>query len=73
MRYDLFFPLDSQVASIFCPTTCLTAFMVVMCVTHRWILFQTEAGQPAAFLNMVAGHERLYPDIISPTRPGKYV
>ena len=42
-------------------------------MTHGWILVQTEAGQSVAFLNMVAGHERLYPGIISLTRPGKYV
>ena len=39
-----------------------------MCVTHGWIL-----GQPATFLKMVAGQERLYLDIISPARLGKYV
>ena len=33
----------------------------------------TEVDQPTAFLKMVAGHERLYPDIISPARSGKYV
>ena len=42
-------------------------------MTHGWILVQTEAGQPTAFLKMVAGHERLHPDIISPARLGKYV
>ena len=42
-------------------------------MTHGWILVQIEAGQPAAFLKMVAGQERLYPSIISPARPGKYV
>ena len=38
-----------------------------------WILIQTEVGQPTTFLKMVAGQERLYLDIISPVRPGKYV
>ena len=32
-----------------------------------------EDGQPATFLKMIAGHERLYPSIISPARLGKYV
>ena len=73
MCYDLLFPLNSQVACIFCPKTCLTAFRVVTCVTHGWILVQTKAGRPAAFLKMVADQERLYPDIISPARSGKYV
>ena len=73
MRYALFFPLDSQVACIFCPETCLTTFRVVTCVTHGWILIQIEASQPTTFLNMVADQERFYPDIISPVRSGKYV
>ena len=54
MRYDLFFPLDSQVVRIFSPNTCLTAFRVLTCVTHGWILVQTEASRPVAFLKMLA-------------------
>ena len=73
MRYDLFFPLDSQVARIFYPKKCLAALRVVMCVTHGWILIQAERGQPAAFLKMVASHERLYPGIMLHVRLGKYV
>ena len=71
--YDLFFPLDSQVARIFCPKKCLTALKVVTCATHGWILVQAEVGQPATFLKMIAGQERLYPGIISLARLGKYV
>ena len=41
-RYDLFFPLDRQVARIFCPKKCLIALRVVTCVTHRRILVQAE-------------------------------
>ena len=33
-------------------------------MTHRWLLVQAERGQPAAFLKMVTGQERLYPGII---------
>ena len=44
-----------------------------MCVTHGWIFIQVEVGQPTAFLNMIAGQERLYLGIISPTQLGKYV
>ena len=73
MRYDLFFPLNSQVARIFLPKTCLSAFRVVTCVTHGWILVQTKAGRSTAFLKMVADQERLYPYIISLAQPGKYV
>ena len=29
VRYDLFFPLDSQVVLIFCPNKCLIALKVV--------------------------------------------
>ena len=71
--YDLFFPLDSQVARIFYPKKCLTALRVVTCVTHGWIFVQAEVGQPAAFLKMIAGQERLYPGIISLARLGKYI
>ena len=46
---------------------------MVTCVTYGWILVQVERCQPIAFLKMVAGHERLYPGIISPVRLGKYV
>ena len=42
-------------------------------MTHGWILIQTEVGQSAAFLKMVVDHEILYPGIISPAQPGKYV
>ena len=42
-------------------------------MTHRWLLVQAERSQPTAFLKMVAGQERLYPGIISPTLLGKYV
>ena len=73
MRYDLFFPLDSQVIRIFYPKKCLAALKVVTCVTHGWILVQAERGQPTVFLKMVADQERLYPDIMSLVRLGKYV
>ena len=33
-RYDLFFPLDSQIARIFYPMKRLTALRVVTCVIH---------------------------------------
>ena len=72
-RYDLFFPLDSQIAHIFCPKKRLTALRVVTCVTHGWILVQAERGQPVAFLKMVSGQERLYPGIMSPVQLRKYV
>ena len=73
MHYDLLFPLDSQVTRIFYPNKCLTALREVTCVTHEWIFIQAKRGQPAAFLKMVADQERLYPDIMSPVRLGKYV
>ena len=73
MRYDLHFPLDSQVVRIFCLKKCLTALREVTCVTHGWILVQVERGKPAAFLNMVVGQERLYLGIMSHVRLGKYV
>ena len=72
MRYDLFFPLDSQIARIFCPKKCLTALGVVTCVTHGWIVVQAERGRSDAFLEMVACQERLYPGIKSPARLGKH-
>ena len=71
--HNLFFPLDSQTARIFCSMTRLTAIRLVTCVTHGWLFVQAEISQPAALLKMVAGQERLYPNIISPTRLGKYV
>ena len=40
---------------------------------HGWLFVQAERGQLVASLKMVADHERLYPDIISPVRLGKYV
>ena len=64
-RYDMFFPLDSQVTRIFFPNKCLTTLRVVMCVTHGWILVQAERGQPAAFLKMVSSQEKLYLGIMS--------
>ena len=73
VRYDLFFPLDNQVARIFCPKKCLTALRVVTCVTHEWILVQAERGQLATFLKMVVSQERLYSGIMSHVRLGKYV
>ena len=73
VHYDLFFPIDNQVACIFCPKKCLTALKVVMCLTHGWILVQTKRGQSTVFLNMVANQERLYPDIMSPVRLENYV
>ena len=72
-RYDLFFPLDSQIARIFYSMMRLITIMVVTCVTHGGLFVQAERGQPAAFLKMVAGQERLYPGIISLARLGKYV
>ena len=72
VRYDLFFPLDSQIACIFCSMMRLTAIRVVTCVTHGELFVQAERGQPAA-LKMVASHERLYLGIISPTQLVKYV
>ena len=42
-------------------------------MTYGWILIQAEVGQPAAFLKMIAGQERLYLGIISPAQLGKYV
>ena len=42
-------------------------------MTHGWILVQAEVGRLIAFLKMIAGQERLYSGIISPTRMGKYV
>ena len=73
VRYDMFFPLDSQIARIFCPMKRLTALRVVTCLIHGWILVQAERGQSAAFFKMVSDQERLYPDIMSPVRLGKYV
>ena len=64
-RYNLFFPLDNQISSIFCSMKRLTAFMVVTCVTHWWIFVQAERGQSAAFLKMVSDQKRLYPGIMS--------
>ena len=72
-HYDLFFPLDSQIACIFCPMKRLTALKVVTYVTHGWILVQAESGQPVVFLKMVSGQERLYPGIMSLVWLGKYV
>ena len=57
MRYDMFFPLDSQVARIFCPKKRLTTLMVVTCVTHGWIFVQAKVGQLVAFLKMIVGHK----------------
>ena len=42
-------------------------------MTHGWISVQAEVDQLDAFLKMIGGQERLYSDIISPTRLGKYV
>ena len=53
-RYDLFFPLDSQIARIFCSMMLLTTIRVVTCVTHGWIFVQAERGQQAAYLEMVS-------------------
>ena len=44
-----------------------------MCVTHGWLFVKVERRQPAAFLKMVAGQERLYPGIMSTAPLGKYV
>ena len=46
---------------------------MVTCVTHGWIFVQVNRGQPAVYLKMVSDQERLYPDIMSPVRLGKYV
>ena len=46
VRYDMFFPLDSQVARIFCLKKCLTTLRVVT---------GFERGQSAVFLKMVVG------------------
>ena len=62
--YNPFFPLDSQVARIFCPKKCLTTLRVVTWVTHGWILVQAKRGQPRAFLKMV---------VESPVRLREYV
>ena len=35
--YGLFFPLDSQIARIFCSMMRLTAIRAVMCMTHGWL------------------------------------
>ena len=43
--YDMFFPLYSQIACIFCSMMCLTAIRVVTCVTHGWLFVQAERGQ----------------------------
>ena len=72
-RYDLFFPLDSQIARIFCSIKRLTALRVVTCVTHGWIFVQAERGQPTTFLKMVFGQGRLYPGIMSHVWHGKHV
>ena len=69
----MFFPLDSQGARIFYPKKCLTALMVVTCLTQWWILVQAEARQPTTFLKMVVVQERLYPVIIFLTWLGKYI
>ena len=42
-------------------------------MTHERILVQAKVGRPAVFLKMIAGYERLYPDIISPARLGNYI
>ena len=42
-------------------------------MTYGWIFVQAEVGQPTAFLEMIVIQERLYPNIISPARLGKYV
>ena len=77
MHYDLFFPVDSQVAHIFFPKKCLTTLRAVTCVTHvgqpTEVGQLAEVGQPATFLKMIAGQERLYPGIISLAELGKYV
>ena len=72
-RYDMFFPLDSQVTRIFCLKKRLTALKVVMCVTHGWILVQAKRGQSAAFLKMVSSQEKLYLGIMTYVQLGKYV
>ena len=72
-RYDLFFPLDNQIARIFFSMKRLTALSVVTCVTHGWVFVQTKRGKLAAFLKMVFDQERLYLDIMSHIRLGKHV
>ena len=42
-------------------------------MTHGWLFVQAERGQPVAYLKMVSGQERLYPDIMSLVRLRKYV
>ena len=73
MRYDLFFPFDSQIARIFCSLMRLAAIRMVTYMTHGRIFVQAERGQLATYLKMVSGQERLYPNIMSPVRLGKYV
>ena len=58
-HYDLFFPLDSQIARIFYSMMRLTAIRVVTCVTRGWLFVQAKRGQLAAYLKMVSGQERL--------------
>ena len=72
-RYNMFFPLDSQIVRIFCLMKRFTVLMVVTYVIHGWILVQAERGQSAAFLKMVSSQERLYPDIMSHVWLEKYV
>ena len=55
VRYDLFFPLDSQIVLIFCSMMRLTTIKVVTCVTHGELFVQAERGMLDAFLKMVAG------------------
>ena len=42
-------------------------------MTDGWLFVQAERGQPAAYLKMVSSQERLYPEIMSHVRLGKYV
>ena len=72
-RYDLFFPLDSQITRVFCSMMRLTAIRVVTCMTHEWIFVQDERGESTAYLKMVSDQERLNLDIMSLVRLGKHV
>ena len=72
-RYDLFFPLDSQIARIFWPMKRLTALRVVIYVIHGWIFVQVKRCQSTAFLKMVSDQEMLYSGIMSHVRLEKYV
>ena len=40
--YDMLFPLDSQIACIFCFKIRLTVIRAVTYVTHGWFFVQTE-------------------------------